>query len=215
MSRLLLVIVLAAWPGMLLAQSKPANAPDDRGTYLGILFSPQSAPSTGVRLTHILPDSPADRAGLRRDDVLLEYDGTRVRDCQHLATLIRADKPERKVQLRLQRDGKSLAVAAVLALGPALVLPGEAKPIPTGSITVAAKPLPDGKMRLTVEFVGAMGKTQPFVCEGTPRAIDEAVSKLPEQERKLVMAALEQIRQLTMDRPAKKEDEKRGERREE
>jgi hypothetical protein len=105
---------------MLLAQSKPANAPDDRGTYLGILFSPQSAPSTGVRLTHILPDSPADRAGLRRDDVLLEYDGTRVRDCQHLATLIRADKPERKVQLRLQRDGKSLAVAAVLALGPAL-----------------------------------------------------------------------------------------------
>jgi hypothetical protein len=210
MSRLLALVLIACWPGLLLSQTRPTNAPsNDQGTYLGVLFAPTSAPATGVRLTHVFPDSPAAKAGLKPDDVLVEYDGIKVQNCEHLATLIRRDKPERKVMLSLQREGKALAVAAMLTIGPALVLPGEAKPIPTGSITVAAKPLPDGKMRLTVEFIGATGKTRPLVCEGTPGMIDAEVAKLPEDTRTLVKAALEQIRKLTRDGPPKRDDEKK------
>jgi hypothetical protein len=214
----LLAFLLA--PGLVRAQSRPAKEQqDDRGTYLGILFGPIPAPMLdmtvptqplGVRVTYVLPDSPAARAGVRRDDVVREYDGTKVRGCGHLAGLIHDDKPEHKVKLALIRDGQPITTEATLALGPALLLPGEAKSTPTLPITVAAKPLADGKMRVTVEFIGAKGKPQSFVCEGTTGAINDALKQLPERERGLVLAALERIRTLNAEKaPAKFEDKKR------
>src|SRR5436309_2006447 len=89
--------------------------PAEKGTFLGLLFGPRSstesttylraemvpvvprsspppaklAPgNTGVVVTHVLPGSPAARAGLRRNDVVLAYDKVKVRDCEQLARLI-------------------------------------------------------------------------------------------------------------------------------
>src|SRR5262245_60729076 len=91
-------------------------AQDEKGTYLGILFRtrteatpapmppanetgkpaavPRPAGSVrGVVITHVLPGSPADRVDLRRNDVVIGYDRQPIRDGDHLAELIRADKP--------------------------------------------------------------------------------------------------------------------------
>src|SRR4051812_16998285 len=96
---------------LILAGPVPAQSParpDDQGTFLGALFSPvpealyDQLPHVprrhGVLVTHVLPDSPAARADLRRHDILLRYDEEKIRDCEHLARLIQADRPERKVK---------------------------------------------------------------------------------------------------------------------
>src|SRR5262249_50665077 len=159
-------------------------------------------------ITHVLPDSPAAKAGLRRNDFVLEYDGLKVRDCEHLATLIRDDKPERTVKLSVVRDGQQMTYEATLVLGPALLVPGEAKTTPAGPITVAARPLPDGKMRVTVAYLAA-GKAQSLVCEGSPSAINLALRQLPEHERHLVEMALDRIRMINSEKPPAKAEEKK------
>jgi hypothetical protein len=141
-------LVLAAL--LLGATGAQETRPAEKGTFLGLLFGPlpkpapvepadarfeartggTSAPpgpagksalkSDGVLITHVLPGSPAAKAGLRRNDILLRYDRVKVRDCEQLARLIRDDKPERKVKLLVQRDNRELAVDATLTLGPAL-----------------------------------------------------------------------------------------------
>src|SRR5437660_522143 len=156
MFRLLVLIALMVLAGPVRAQVGASNrAANDRGTYLGILFAPVAADKTvpGVQITHVLPNSPAARAGLLRQDVVTEYDGRKVRDCEQLAALIHDDRPDRKVKLAVLRDGKPLNVEATLTLGPALLLPGQAKAVPTAPITVAAMPLPDGNLRVRVEYM--------------------------------------------------------------
>jgi membrane-associated protease RseP (regulator of RpoE activity) len=217
--RLRVLLAFVSLPGLACAQTSQSNRPavDDKGTYLGILFNSAPMPtdttvrtaSAVVQVSHVLPNSPADRAGLRRNDVVLEYDGEKVRNCEHLAGLIRDDKPERTVKLALERDGRRLTLEATLELGPALVLPGTAKTAPAGPITVAAKPLPDGKMRVTVQYLGAKGKAESLVCEGSTGTIDEALQKLPERERDLVRKALERIRMLNTEGPPAKADDKK------
>ena len=218
MQRLIVFLGICILPGMVCAQTRTPNQQpvDDKGTYLGILFAPVPTadntlptPAPGVQVTHVLPDSPAARAGLRRNDVLLEYAGQKLRSCDHFAGLIRDDKPERKVKLVLLRDGQSITTEATLALGPAILLPGEAKTTPTGPITVGAKPLPDGKMRVTVEYLGATGKAQSLVCEGSTGAINDALRQLPDRERGFVLAALESIRKLNTEKPQDKPDDKK------
>src|SRR5262249_59191177 len=68
---------------------------EEKGTYLGVLISPvpevlydqlpQLPPGQGVVVTHVLPDSPAAQAMLRRHDILLAYADEKIRDCEHFA----------------------------------------------------------------------------------------------------------------------------------
>src|SRR4051812_26021812 len=103
--------VLALTLSLLVTQVavRAQSTTDDKGTYLGVLISPvpeilyDQVPDLprgqGVVVTHVLPDSPATRAGLRRHDVLLEYNASKIRDCEHFARLIQADRQNDKVKL--------------------------------------------------------------------------------------------------------------------
>src|SRR5438874_240459 len=95
----LLLLCLVASP--LRAMDEPVPA-DEKGPYLGVLFCPipealldhlpQLPRDAGVLITHILPDSPAATAGLRKHDVLLQFNLEKIRDGNHLARLIQAGK---------------------------------------------------------------------------------------------------------------------------
>jgi hypothetical protein len=198
------------------------NRTEEKGTFLGALFAPvpealydhlpQLPRNAGVLVTHVLPDSPAARADLRRHDVLYLYDDAKIRDCEHFVGLIRDDKPGRTVKFTLLRAGREKTVEAVLAEGPALKIaarsearyPAEAsKAKPTSpSVSVAATPLEDGKMKVTIAFVQTdTGKLQTVTCQGASADVDREVRKLPERERNLVRAALERIRELNTNKP--------------
>ena len=195
----------------LLAATPPARAADDvrhdeKGTYLGVLFCPRPKASPGVILTHILPGSPAEKAQMRIGDILLRYDQTTIRDAEHLARLIRADKPDRKIALVTERDQRLRLTDVTLALGPVLKLsPPKRAADPkatTPAVTVYAAPLEGGKMRLTIEYQPVGGTKKTVTCEGAGAELAQAVEKmtklLDQQARiELEMARLRQFIYVT------------------
>jgi hypothetical protein len=174
---------------------------EEKGTYLGALFS---ARKSGVVITHVLANSPAARANLRRNDIIVEYDKMPVRDADHLARLIQADKPARKVLLVILRNDKRQNVDVTLALGPALRLDNDdpEPPRPT-ALTIRATPLDSGAVRLTIEYPVGTGK-KVVTCEGAAKELNETLQKLPERERQLVRVALERLKALEAPEQKKK-----------
>jgi C-terminal processing protease CtpA/Prc len=64
----------------------------------------------GVRLRSVVRDGPADRAGLRADDVVTNFDGTDVASANHARDLVRSANPSLPVPVLVQRDGASLGM---------------------------------------------------------------------------------------------------------
>ncbi len=65
------------------------------------------AGTRGVVITDIDPDSPAEKAGLKRTDVILALNGRPISTWEELRLLIAQVVPESKVTLQVVRDGKS------------------------------------------------------------------------------------------------------------
>jgi hypothetical protein len=230
-------IVLFLFTGLAPGQSSraksgapPATEPpmtEEKGTYLGVLFGPlsevlydqfpQVPRNRCVLVTHVLPDSPAAQADLRRNDVLLQYGDEKIRDCEHFARLIQADKPNNKVKLQILRDGKESTVEATLGLGPILKIAQHArntaheapdpkavaKPNGPAPVSVTAVPLAGDKMRVTIEYYQeGTGRLRTVTCEGGNSDIDAEITKLPERERNLARVALQRIRDLNTSQKA-------------
>jgi putative serine protease PepD len=68
----------------------------------------------GVRLMGVTPGSPADRAGVRKGDVVVEFGGMQVKDLYQYTDALRAHKPGDEVTVVVERDGKRLSLAARL-----------------------------------------------------------------------------------------------------
>jgi len=69
----------------------------------------------GVEITTVEPDSPADRAGLKPGDVVLEYNGQRVEGTAQFIRFVRETPPGRTVRLTVFRNGSTQTVSATLA----------------------------------------------------------------------------------------------------
>ncbi|WP_429885393.1 ChaN family lipoprotein [Geoalkalibacter halelectricus] len=74
---------------------------------LGVLL--ESAP-TGVGVAGVMPDSPAAHAGIEKGDVLLEMDGTELRESFDVIYLVRQKQPGDTAQLRIVRDGTEMDI---------------------------------------------------------------------------------------------------------
>jgi len=68
------------------------------------------AAPTGVIVEEVAEDSPASRAGVKKGDVVLEFDGERVRGVRHFTRLVQETPAGRKVQTSVMRDGQKLNV---------------------------------------------------------------------------------------------------------
>jgi predicted metalloprotease with PDZ domain len=85
-----------------------------RGTYLGSIPD-MSAPETpGVRLTGVRAGSPADQAGIKAGDVIVEFDGKRIKDLYEYTDALRARQPGDTVKIIVLRDGARLELTATL-----------------------------------------------------------------------------------------------------
>jgi serine protease Do len=82
--------------------------------YLGVTldseFSPRVAGQLGMvrpvgaRVVGVTPGAPAATAGIRGDDVILEYDGRAVEDDDHLMSLVSMTPTDRTVEVVIFRD---------------------------------------------------------------------------------------------------------------
>ena len=72
----------------------------------------------GVLVQDVVEDSPADEAGIRREDVILIFDGKELDDSDELIRAVRKTSPGDKVKLLLVRDGKEKSVSVILGKVP-------------------------------------------------------------------------------------------------
>ena len=61
----------------------------------------------GARVSGVTKGGPAETAGIRIDDVILEYNGLPVEDDDHLVSLVSTTPADRTVALRVYRDRRS------------------------------------------------------------------------------------------------------------
>lgn len=100
-----------------------------RGSYLGIgiqemtverareLKLPEPA---GVEISRIADGSPAEKAGLKVGDVVLQYNGTRVQGIEQFSRLVRETPAGRDAKIDVLRGGVTQTIAARIGQHPSL-----------------------------------------------------------------------------------------------
>ena len=69
----------------------------------------------GTRITLVEPQSPAEEAALKINDVILEYNGIRVERDSHLIGLVKLTEVGQRVPLVILRDGRPLNLFVEIA----------------------------------------------------------------------------------------------------
>ncbi|MGI9076615.1 MAG: M28 family peptidase [Gemmatimonadaceae bacterium] len=82
--------------------------------YLGTVPDMGTVDAGGLRLSGVSPGSPADGAGMRAGDVIVELDGKTVTDLETYAQALYARKPGDSVAIVVLRNGERVRVNAVL-----------------------------------------------------------------------------------------------------
>jgi serine protease Do len=83
--------------------------------YLGVLVQPVTPElakefnlpdNSGALIGEVTKDSPAEDAGLKEGDVIIQFNGRKVTDSRHLRLMASQTAPGTKVQVKFLRDGK-------------------------------------------------------------------------------------------------------------
>ncbi|MCS7080331.1 MAG: PDZ domain-containing protein [Chloracidobacterium sp.] len=159
-------------------QQPPATAASDAETmfrrptvYLGVFpqtLSEQRAaelgvsPPQGVYLVKVVEGSPADRAGLKRGDVVVSINGQAVVNGEHFRDLLRKQTPGQAMTLGVVRDKQRLTLTVV-----------PEKP------RVSVLALPDGPFGITIDPEACREQVEQF------REQAERVREMAEQMRRL------------------------------
>jgi serine protease Do len=93
------------------------------GTYLGVNLAEIDANRAkelklkedyGAEITRVEESSPAEKAGLKPGDVVLEYNGQRVEGMEQFGRMVRETPPGREVKLTISRNGATQTLTALL-----------------------------------------------------------------------------------------------------
>ncbi|HEY3039584.1 MAG TPA: PDZ domain-containing protein [Pyrinomonadaceae bacterium] len=68
----------------------------------------------GVAITQVVKDSPAEKAGLKKDDVILRFEGDSVTSVRKLNRLVSEVAPDQTVKLGISRGGSEQEVAVTI-----------------------------------------------------------------------------------------------------
>ncbi len=120
----------AAAPEALLDEQEPSTLKSrafsimlDGGTFLGVYaedISKENMSRYGMRevrgagVTQVIKDSPAEKAGLKKDDVILRFDGESVTSARKLNRLVGEASADQTVRLTISRGGSEQEVSATL-----------------------------------------------------------------------------------------------------
>jgi serine protease Do len=69
----------------------------------------------GVGVTQVIKDSPAEKAGLKKDDVILRFDGESVTSARKLSRLVNESSADQTVRLTISRGGAEQEVTVTLS----------------------------------------------------------------------------------------------------
>jgi serine protease Do len=130
-----LALVAAPFDSRALAQGRPErDLPERRGGALTVLAGRGAEigvsiadGSNGVVVEEVRPDSPAEKAGLKRSDVIVEFDGERVRSARQFGRLVQETPLGRTVKATISRDGqkKDVQITPTEGLGASVLMDGD------------------------------------------------------------------------------------------
>jgi serine protease Do len=92
--------------------------------YLGIWYEPLTPKladafgledTEGVAVSEVIEDSPAEKAGLKPNDIIVEFDGEPVKNANEFRNRVAMTKPDKEVDIVVLRNGKREKFAAKLA----------------------------------------------------------------------------------------------------
>ncbi len=123
---ILLVAFLLSTSASLVSYAQSGPFPNiiqmnSNGAYLGIEMEDVTAANLakfkltsekGVIVRSVVSGTPAEKAGLHEDDVILEYAGTPVWSAAQFTRLVQETPPGRKVDLAVSREGKRISLTA-------------------------------------------------------------------------------------------------------
>ena len=96
------------------AASSTMSTRDNTSAYLGSIPDMGATDVKGVRLTGVRAESPADKAGLKAGDVIVEFAGKAVNDLYAYTDALYAQKPGDTVDVIVLRAGERVAVKVTL-----------------------------------------------------------------------------------------------------
>nr|WP_257910812.1 PDZ domain-containing protein [Janibacter limosus] len=79
-----------------------------------------AATRSGAEVRRVSGGSAADKAGLRKGDLIVGVDGTNVSSAESLVGLIRAQRSDSTVSLSVIRDGREQTIKAALGTAPSV-----------------------------------------------------------------------------------------------
>ena len=69
----------------------------------------------GALLTRVSPDSPAQKAGLKSGDIILQYNDVQIMEASDLLNLINRARPNDAFRMKIQRNGKQSLITGKLS----------------------------------------------------------------------------------------------------
>jgi hypothetical protein len=155
------------------AAAQPAD--NSSAGYLGLVADDQRDRGRGVRVVNVFRGSPAEKAGLRRDDLITALAGTRIRQMSDLSDTLSMFHPGQAIDLDVLRQGAAQQVRVVLGQRPVAARPPRAAspeivPAPTAE-TIPSPPAPQ------------LEPTKPAASE--PSRIERLERRLDELERRV------------------------------
>jgi len=165
----------------------PTPPPESRRTgknvkaaYLGVLIDDRADRGRGVRIVNVQRGSPAEKAGLRRQDLIVRLQGIRVRQVSELSEVLDIFAPGQAIDFDIVREGKQQVVRVVLGPRPTIdlrpTLP-ETVPLPPGeAIPKPPQPQPPDSQS---------PKPEASRIEQLERRVDELEHRVAEMDRAL------------------------------
>ncbi|HHJ34974.1 MAG TPA: PDZ domain-containing protein [Gammaproteobacteria bacterium] len=158
----------------------------------------------GVIITSVLNNSPAEKSGLQKHDIILNVGDEKIYSPRQLAELIKATPPESDMHLTIVRQSKVMEITATLGAHDRLARPQWPQPGQRWSMppipdfqapgypgnnqttmswdsfeSVQVNTLPDGRYHAEVKYKDPQGNQKGFTFEGNR---DEIVSQINQQK---------------------------------
>ena len=153
----------------------------------------------GVLITEVQDDTPASRAGIKSQDVIVKLDGTDLKDTQDLRNRIAQTIPGTTVALGIVRDGKPIELQAKIGEQPAdfgiasRSMPDQNPLSPFGLVVQELTP----DLAEQLGFKGREGLVISEVAPGSAAAeIGLRSGYLIEEVQKVKVTSLEELRQV-------------------
>jgi len=144
--------------------------------WLGVYIqevTPELAESFGLKeakgalVSQVVKGSPAEKAGIRAGDIILEFNGKEVEDWNQLPLMVSLQKPGKKVPMKIFREGKILELWVTLATMPEEQVAQKPSEEPENKLGIVVTDLTPEKAK-ELGYQGLKGALVVFVSPESP-----------------------------------------------